>query len=247
MSVSVILWAVISLFLLGFWAWTTWILYRQKKAWKAYAAKRKMRYHPGRLYDSPHVGGAIDEYKIRIFPSTHLTGDARGERRLTTIEISLLTHLPVDGAVASGGMVRIVDDLAFNQEFRPDIKGWDDSYIVRSRDNDRMRAYLTDERLRALMKLMRLKNAWVILIFAVNEGLLRVDTPDPLEDSARLDETVRQMIEAARIFELDKGEAGRLASQKSAGKVLDVDEDAFEATALELEDEGDSDSASPSS
>lgn len=241
MSIPFILWLVLSLFLIGFWVWTSVILFKQKRSWKRYAAKKKLRYLPNKFYDTPDIGGAIDGYKVRVFSTTHPSRNARGERRLTTIEVSLLTHLPVDGAVASGGMVDIVEDLNLSKAFRPDANGWDDSYVVRSKDNNVMRAYLTGDRLRALIDLMKIKNAWIILIFAINEGLLRIDTPDPLEDIEKLDKIVTQMVEAAKILDLAKGEGSRLEQQKKpddTGGVLELDHDALDkAGGLELEDD----------
>jgi len=240
LSIAFILWFSISLFLVGFWVWTSWILFQQKKAWKLYAQKRKLRYNANKFYDSPEVGGSIEGYKVKIFPSTHITADARGERHLTTIEVSLLTGVPVDAAIASGGMVKIVDELDLSQEFRPEIKGWDDSYIVRSRDNHVLRSYLIDERVKALIKLMELRNAWVILIFAGGDGLLRIDTPDPLQNPKSLDDMVKKMIEVARILELGEGEARTLKSKRTDNKkaVLDVGDNTFDgATGLELEDD----------
>lgn len=242
-SIPFLVWAFLSSFLIGFLIWTSWILYLQKKAWRKYAAKKNMRYAGNKIYDSPEVSGAIGEYKVKLFASDHMARDARGSRKLTSIEVSLLSHLPVGAAVASGGMVQIVDELvSLNQEFRPDLSGWDDSYIVRTRDNKIVRAYLNDERLKALVELMKIKNAWVILIFSEDEGLLRIDTPDPLEKPGKLDALLDQLVEAARVFEIPSGEYKRLmhlkGREEQGNVVLDIDDSALEdKIGFELEDE----------
>ncbi|MCB1782755.1 MAG: hypothetical protein KDI13_02055 [Alphaproteobacteria bacterium] len=206
--------------------------------------KRKLRYQGNKLYDSPEISGSIDSYKVKIFTSEHAARDARGVRKLTTIEVSLLTYLPLGAAVASGGMVSLVDELTqLTKEFRPQVTGWDDSYIVRSRDNGVVEAFLTPERLAGIVDLMKIKNAWIILIYAMEEGLLRIDTPDPLEDPKKLDALVRQMIDVAHILELKKGEdktllRARTQLEDGAPKVLDIDDKVLEqGLGLELEDE----------
>lgn len=212
MNIFILVWIALSLFLLGFWFWSNWVLYRQKQAWKLFAKKRKLRYYSGKVFDSPELSGTFQEFEVLAFTAEHDSEDGRVGRRLTSIEVSLHSSLPVSAAVASGGMVKLVEELHFQAEFRPDIPGWDNSYIVRSRDNAVMRAYLTDRRFQALVKLMKIKNAWTILFFTGGRGLLRIDTSDPLYDPKKLDGIMKQMVEVAKILELEKGETNKLAA-----------------------------------
>lgn len=209
----------ITIFLIVFWLWSIVVLAQQKSTWKQFAKRKDLRYRGGKMFESPDVSGAIEDYKITLFTSEHQSEQSTLERRLTSIEISLHTSLPISSAIASGGMVKIVDELNFHHEFRPDVKGWDNSYVVRSRDNDIMKAYLTDSRLRSLVKLMKIKNVWIILIFAAGQGLLRLDTPDPLYDVRKLDDHVKSLLEAAKILELTKAEISGFEKKKAIPKV----------------------------
>ena len=201
-----------------------------------------MRYSSNGIYDSPSVNGAIDEYKISIFVSEHSELDERSQRRLTAIEINLHSKMSVSGAVASGGMVPIVEGLDINQEYRPPVKGWEDSYIVRTNDLGYMQGYLNDTRLSKVIELMQIDKAWIILLFFGGKGLLRFDTPIAMDDPKAMDDLLKKLIEAARILELDEGEERSIVSKQSKldnkQKVLDVDDDLLDDDiGLELESE----------
>lgn len=248
MNIFILIWVALSLFLLGFWFWSNWVLFKQKQVWKLFAQKRKLRYYGGKMFDSPEVAGTYQDFEVLAFTAEHDTGDGRVGRRLTSIEVTLHSSLPTSGAVASGGMVKLVEDLHFQAEFRPDVPGWDNSYIVRSRDNAVMKAYLTERRVEALVKLMKIKNAWIILFFTGGRGLLRIDMPDPLYDPRQIDQLMKQMVEAARVMELEKGETSRLTAlvgrdierggERTPASVIEAPRQVFEEPiGLSLEDD----------
>ncbi|MCB1681241.1 MAG: hypothetical protein KDI61_02665 [Alphaproteobacteria bacterium] len=211
MNFFILIWVAVTVFLLSFWGWSIVVLYKQKQSWKQFAKNRGLRYRSNSVFDSPEITGALKDYKVYIFTAEHEASDGRYARRLTSIEVSLKSALPVSVAVASGGMVKIVEDLNFHVEYRPDLHGWDNSYIVRSRNEAVAREYLTERRLQEVVKLMKLKNSWVILFFSSGQGLLRIDTPDPLNDIKKIDSYVSKMLQAAQVLELEKGEKEKLA------------------------------------
>ncbi len=248
MNIYILIWVALSLFLLGFWFWSNWVLYKQKQSWKLYARKRKLRYRSGRIFDSPELSGTYQDFEVLCFTAQHDAEDGRPGRSLTSIEVTLHSSLPVSAAIASGGMVQLVEELHFQAEFRPETPGWDNSYIVRSRDGAVMKAYLTDRRAQALVKLMKIKNAWIILFFTGGRGLLRIDTPDPLHDPKHLDDVIKKMVEAAKIMELEKGETNRLnavvgrdierGGERAQPSVIETPEKIFEEpVGLTLEDD----------
>ncbi len=241
-SLAFILWFSISGFLIVFWAWTVFTLFKQKSAWKYFAEKRKLRYHPNRMMESPSVGGAIDGYNISMFTSEHSEFDARSGRRLTAIEISLHSGLIVPCAIGTGGMVPVIETLDINKEFRPSVKGWDDSYIIRAGDVPYVESYLTDERLKKLVALMKTEKAWVVLLFLSDRGILRLDTPYPIDHPRKIDDLIKQMIAVAKSLELSDGEEKRLLHKRSQAnaenQVLQVDDDILEdEIGFELEDD----------
>lgn len=243
MSLSIVLWLFISTFLLGFWLWASIILFKQRQAWRFYAEKKKLRYVSNGLYESPEISGAIGNYTVSAFSSEHSEFDARSQRRLTGIEIPLHAAFPMEAAIASGGMVPVVQGLDLPQEYKPDVSGWDDSYIIRAQDKDVVEAYLmANGRLQKLLQLMTMKRVWVILIFMKGKGLLRIDTSDPLIHPKNLDNMIGKLIEAATVFELGVGEDAGLKTHRkkkeSQKSKIKIKSDALDDHGgLQLEDE----------
>ena len=67
LSIWLVLWIVLSLALLFFLGWTLTILLKQKKAWRAYAKKHKLRYRSQQMFGVPEVSGAMGDYTVNIF------------------------------------------------------------------------------------------------------------------------------------------------------------------------------------
>lgn len=242
MSIYLILWFLVSGFLVGFWVWTIHVLLKQKKAWKFYAQKKKMRFHTSSFLETPTISGSVDGYSVTMFASEHGELDARSQRRLTAIEVSLQTPLPFAIAMGSGGMIHLVEALNFKQEFRPTVKGWEDTYALRTNDLDLASGYFTEDRLNKLVSLMKTDKAWIILLFIADDGILRLDTPLPIDNPKEIDVLIKQMINVARALELGKGEAKDLLRQKSmkdkTGGLLEIDDDLLDDDiGFELEEE----------
>lgn len=224
------------------------LIFRQKAAWKLYAEKRELRYYSNGFYTTPSMSGAIDGYNISLFASEHSELDARSQRRLTAIEINMHSGMSVASAIASGGMTVVVDALEINQEYRPskkDAEGtdWDNSYVIRTRDATYMQEYMNAARTGEIVDLMKIDKAWVIILFVEETGLIRLDTPLPLDDPRKVDAIVKKMISVARILEMGEGEEKdiqRSLSKLSGGKkqkVLDIDDSLLsDDIGFELED-----------
>lgn len=241
LSLTFLLWFSISLFLVCFWVWTIYAVLKQKKAWKFYADMKKLRYHSNGFLETPTINGLVNDYKISIFASEHSELDSRFDRRLTAIEVSLQTRLPAMAAVASGGMVPIIETLDMHQEFKPTEKGWDDSYVIRTNDREIVQAYLNDKRLQKMINLMKKEKAWLVLIFVGDYGLLRLDTPLPIDQPKEMDKLINELTEAAAVLELEKGEENKLIRKSKtpdqARQVLEIDEDLLtDDIGLELEE-----------
>lgn len=241
MSIWFLLWLLLSAGLIYFLGWTLYILYRQKKAWKGYAKRHKLRYRSAQMLSAPEVSGTIGDYTVSLFTGEHVSEDVRRSRRLTAIEVQLSSVMPVEGGIASGGMVDLIRQMGFKEEYRPKHPGWDKSFIASSASRPVLEAYLIPERLDVLTKLMKVKNSWVILIFREDTMLLRFDTPDALDSVQKIDRIVKKMVEAAKILELGSGEGGRLKSEQTKKREkevsLQVDEADLEAAGLQLEDD----------
>lgn len=242
MSIWIFLWLVVSIALIYFSAWTSLILLRQKRTWQAFAAAHKLRFQETGFLNPPQMNGLYKGYEIALFPSEHQTTDSRGLRKLTAIEITLKRPMPCNGAIGTGGMVNLIQDLPFPEEIRPEASWWDRSAIIKTDAPLLLETYLSAERLKAFAALGRVKNIWMIFIFKGKDTILRIDTPDPLETAAKIEKILRMMLETARVIELAPGETERLQQAqktKQAAKArLDApSEEGSGAPALELEEE----------
>lgn len=242
MSIWLALWVVISVTLIGFLLWSLYVLFQQKSVWKKFAEKNKLRYKANAMMESPSMDGAFNEYKISFFTSEHANPDLRGFRKMTAVEIGLQTSMPIDGGVASGGMVPLIRELALKSEIQPKHEKWNKSFIAAGENRYVLEAYLTKERLDVLLKLMRIKNGWVIFIFRQGRMLLRLDTPNPLASADSLQKVVDLMLKAASVLEVDPEESKKLKAEEARGIVKDsaltLDDSDVEASgAFELEDD----------
>jgi hypothetical protein len=239
LSIWFILWFVLSFALLYFLGWTVYILFRQKQAWKTYAAKNKLRYTQSKLMSSPEMSGVIQDYTVSFFTAEHEPPDARSARRMTAIEISLSSRLPFEGGLASSGMVWLMRAIGFGEEYIPAHENWDKNWIAASSSVNALQTFMTPARLQALVSLMKLKNASVIFLFREDVTLLRLDTPDPLDMPDKIDKLVKIMIKTAQALELAPGEETRLqtAMKQKARKMAAPQEAVSAPKVLELEEE----------
>ncbi len=223
-------WLILSLGLVYFMGWTMLIVHRQKQTWKAFSKKHKLRYKLLKGLLSPEVKGVYDGYTVSLFTGEHESEDIRGSRKMTAIEVNLNSKMPFAGAVASGqGMVQVVEDMGFPQEVVPKLDGWDKEYVAKSEKKIALREFLTDQRLKSLISLMKIKSTWVIFIFKDDTTLLRLDTPQPLDKIDILEKLMKKMIAVASSLELQDGESGMLKSamnkEETADISIDIDED----------------------
>lgn len=244
MSIWFFIWLLLSAALLYFLVWSFFILFRQKKTWKAYAEKNDLRFSPGKWSDPPEISGTLDGFTINFFTSEHMREGAKTTRKMTTIEIILPFKLPFDGGFASGEMVPLLKEIDIREEFKPDYQSWNKSYLATADNIPFYQSYMTAERLDALTRLMRIKNSWIILVFRNDISLLRLDTPYPLDSQNKLESAVRLMLKAAEslgisqeeIRVLERTAASTPPPSKSA--VIAADDDFGEVgLGLELEED----------
>jgi hypothetical protein len=240
-SIWFYLWLLLSGGLLFFMGWTMLILFRQKKAWKQFAARHKLRYKADAMMAPPEVSGVLNDYTVSLFTGEHMTPEQRSSRKLTAIEVSLTSRLPFDLVVATGGMVDLARGLNLKEEIRPESVKWEKGWFAGASSRAAADAYLTPERLSALTGLMRKENTWVVFICRNDAMLLRLDTPHPLDTQIILDTLTKEMIAAARVLELknheDKVLSAEAARKTSHKKTVSIDDADLSAVVLKLEDD----------
>ncbi len=204
-NIAFFIWILLACAIVGFFLWTLYTLHQQKTAWRAFAKAKNLRYaNSPNFMDSPQVIGTLEGYALSIFGSEHMREGMRTPRKMTTLEISLRTKAsPITGAIASGGMTPFVQDetMDFGAVVVPSSPVWDAAWLARAQDSAALLSYLTPQRVQALATLMRIPQMWVIFIFKGEEMLLRLDTPDPLDEPARLEGLVARLIATAKILE----------------------------------------------
>ena len=154
--------------------------------------------------ETPYVSGIYKGYGIELFGSEYMRVDGRGTRKRTALEISVKGKAPTTGAIASGDLVTLANspDLNLGTHITIDQNDWNSAWVARVKDHDAAKEYLTEKRIHALSHLMQTPHAWVILMMANDEMLLRIDTPDPLDEPSRIDALTRMMVHAAKILEV---------------------------------------------
>lgn len=214
MSIWFALWFSLSFILVVFLVWTAFIMLNQKKTWKQFAAKHKLRHKMGAFFASPEVSGVYQDYTISIFGSEHDNQDGRSMRKLSAIEVMLKSKMPMKASVGAGDMVNLIRGLDYHDEIKPAIKGWRDDFIAVSENQYAFSHYLNEERLKAMLPLMTKKRFMFILIFNTSDALIRLDTPEPLDNMEQLEKLVDGLVKMAKRLELKEGEANLMMSQK---------------------------------
>lgn len=190
-------WFLLSVFVMGAFAWTTRILFAQKKEWAVFAARYKLKYEKGPLLGSPSVQGAFKGYRIGIFSEPQRTPDARGVRFRTAVEVSAHVSMPTVGAVGIGDISALLGPLDMQQTYTPNSQYWDERFFLKSHDSLFLESFLTEERLKPLGEFLKMRCDTAILLFDRQNMLLRLETADPYADAKRLGGLVGKMVETA--------------------------------------------------
>lgn len=191
------LWAVASAIILGITAWSFAILQQQKRAWKAFATRHKLEYIPGKTMASPTMRGRVGDHFLSFFTGQEQTNDARGQRFVTIIEIDLRCGLPTAAAIGTAQTRTFVNALRLEFDFVPppgteDV--WSPDYVGRTRSADKLKAYMTRERMAVLHSLFQMKNAVVLFFFDELDSLIRIETNDPLRDDKKIEKIVNRLL-----------------------------------------------------
>lgn len=188
----ILLWIILSAVLIGATAWSTQILFRQKKAWEAYAKKKNLNFTKGTLMGPAEINGVIGEYKVSFFTAERQEADARRRRYITAVEIALGEGL-IDGGVAgTKEMLSFMQGLTQIHPFK--VEGWNPEHYLFVRNNDVAAAYFTPERIEVFDNVLKTRNADVIIVFNDKELMMRVETSDPMQDPEKIDKIITRLL-----------------------------------------------------
>ncbi len=189
----IFLWFVASAFILGVFGWSLLILGQQKRAWAAFAKKHNLSYVPGKLVEAPAIKGAIFGYKIAFFPDVQATQDQRGQRFVTVLEFDLGESGATGAVIGASDYATFISNLTFADTVEIDFPGWDKTRIVRTRDPEALKSYLTQERLGLLHGLMSVKNSAALYFIDDQGAVLHIETTDPIRDADRFEKMVQKI------------------------------------------------------
>ena len=201
MSIWLIIWVFLVVFICGVFFWSMQILIKQKKAWADFANKNGLQYTRGAIMKSPIVQGIYKTFPLTIYSEEQPTIDQRGRQFRTIIQIELPPGMPVEGVVASSSNREFVEGLIDLVEVvKVDYPGWNDSILVKARSADLLKPFLNNERCRTLLALMTIKSISCVFIFDPTSTFLRLESTDPFHESGKLERICSKIVDQARVL-----------------------------------------------
>ncbi len=191
-------WFLISAVLIGATAWSAHILLTQKRAWEAFAKKHRLVFEKGRFFSSPTVSGHMDGFRVALFAAERQALDVRQRRMLTAMEITFPAGLIDGGAVGTTEMLPFLNSLSALHPYTPDNANWDKSLHFYARNDEAIKAWLTDERVGHIVAIVGTKNSDSLLMFDETQALIRLETRDPLTDVDKMEKAIARLIKHAK-------------------------------------------------
>lgn len=212
MSIWFLLWFILAFIILGATLWSTIILIQQKKAWKAYAAKKKLLYTGNKFFESPTIEGLIDGYNISFFSATQQKEDSRKNRQLSVMQINA-NYGFVDGiGLGTEEMLPFLQSLETITPHDMKDKKWDKTHHIRSKNIEAVNVYLSDERIAILNGILKMPNSDVLMLLDANEGVFRFETSNPFKDETQIEAVVDKLIARIEKLKPSEDEVKRFAS-----------------------------------
>lgn len=227
MNIWFVLWFMLSLTLLGIFVWTYYTLIQQKKAWKTFAKRNKLKYKAAHPLRSATVEGKIEGFDFILASEEQITQDVAG-RRFTSVMLVELGGLPMQGVIASSHMQGFVNFANLPEKIRDIHEIWNNANFIHTDRRAVMRAYLTETRIKALNSLMKLKNGMVLYVFNQEKGILRLETIDPLLDPDKIETIIKKLFRVVKVVSPRDGEYVHL--EKVGERIAETPEPAFMET-----------------
>ena len=206
----IFIWIIFSTIILGAAFWSLAIQFQQKKTWEAFAKKAGLKYMKGTFTGPCGVEGVLDGYDVSLFTAEQQNQDNRKNRKVTGLQINANEGF-VDAIAAGTSEVRpFIKSLGGLSHHKIDDKKWNKSLTLFSRNKEAVDLFLTDERIDTIQKMLKIKNADVILLLDENEGGYRIETSNPLTDLVQLEKMVKATIARYKILSVTKEEKAAL-------------------------------------
>lgn len=246
LNIWFLLWFVLSVILLGATTWSTFILFQQKRAWRAYAKAKGLEFDNGTFFGPCTMDGVIGDYNLSFFTAVQQYEDDRKNRQLTVMQVT--ANVPFVDAVAAGTkmLLPFMQSLDATTPHNMEGKNWNKAFSIRSRNKASVGAYLTKERVSILNQILSMPNADILILLDEKEGVFRFETSNPLKNEKQIDAVISKLIARIKKLQTSVEEQNRLASlmslgnqqESSAGLVKAMPDEMMQlADGLELEEE----------
>ena len=193
----ILLWVLLTIFLIVVTAWSLQILLRQKKAWAAYAAKHGLTYSKGTFMGPASMEGIIRGYTVSFFTAERDNVDTRKRKLVSVLEIQFNEGLTDGCAAGTQQMAAFMKSLDLLHPYKPKVENWPSEYLVFVKTEEVMDGYLNADRADALKNILATRNADVVVLFNESEAVIRLETSDPMQDAGKIDKIVDRLLNYA--------------------------------------------------
>ncbi len=221
----ILIWLIITIFILSVSLWSFLILRQQKMAWKKFAVKHKFTYAAGKMMDSPYMTGRFDGYTMNFYTDTQGTEDMRGFRYVTVVELELGAGIPVKGVVGTEKTKEFVNSLTLTKDVIFEHDKWSADYIARTQNKKKFKAYFTKKRLDTLMGLLGMKGTTVMFFFDEIDAVLRIETSDPLRDAEKTERIMSRLVRDIKVLSPTSAEKELIPKRKNSDDDDEEDDD----------------------
>jgi hypothetical protein len=194
-SIWWLLWFVLSAVLLGATVWSLIILFRQKKAWEAYAKRKNLTFNKGNFSGSCEMEGTIDGFHVSFFSATQQKEDSRKNRQLTVMQLTL--PKPFINAIGAGTaeMLPFLNSLTEVSPHPLESDKWDSkNNHLFTKNKQAVEQFLTPERLTILNNILKMKNSDNLILLEEEQGVFRFETSNPMTELETIDKLVAKLM-----------------------------------------------------
>lgn len=225
------LWVIFVLSAAGFFLWSYYTTFEQKKAWKAYAQKNNLTYVGGRMLDSPEMSGEIKGRLINFYPM--VVENSQGRMVMHNVVEVFFKQVPdVLCVVTSQGFKDFIRTTGLTDTFTVGVNDWPKNVLAYKTEDENPEVWFLDNprRVEAIRQLTKLP-FHTALVADGEQAFVALRTTNPLSEPTRLNQLVRKLNTLVEMLEADEGQR----SQDTMAKPKDDNETDEPETSAEAE------------
>jgi hypothetical protein len=133
-------------------------------------------------------------FSVSFFSALRDPDDPKARRYVSVIEVKAPQGLAGSSAVGTVEMDPFMQTLTMLKPYQVESVHWDKNFRFYTRDASITTAYLDSPRIRHLNAILSTKNADVLVMFDDTAALVRVETPDPVQDLTKIEKVMDHLI-----------------------------------------------------